>query len=137
MKDGIGIWIDGRRAILVTISGSTHEIVYFGIGETEAHNGTSDSHTQHSYTPRDFQPEDRIERKEHAARKQMFNRVLDTIAGVERLLIMGPGETKLEFVKHIESRHFRNLHVEVETSDKLTDPQLAAKVRQYYAKIQC
>lgn len=133
MKSNAGIWIDRQHAILVSISSVGQEISHFAVGEPEPFPTTTESIAQHHHRPNDFQAEDRTERKEQAARQRMYDAVLSAISGVESLFILGPGEAKQEFAKYIESKRLRNMQVEIETSDKMTEPQLAAKVRQYFA----
>lgn len=53
----------------------------------------------------------------------MYGLILAAIVGVESLIILGPGEAKKEFAKHIESKRLKNILVQVETSDKMTEPQ--------------
>jgi hypothetical protein len=45
---------------------------------------------------------------------------------------MGPGEAKLEFEKRLARENVKIPVVGVETADKMTEPQLAAKVRKYF-----
>ena len=49
-----------------------------------------------------------------------------------RILILGPGEAKGELVKRLEDKGLKERLVGVETVDKLTDPQIAANVRQHF-----
>ena len=49
------------------------------------------------------------------------------------MLILGPGEAKGELGKQIQAKKVRGLAVELETADKMTDRQLAAKVSQHFA----
>ena len=49
------------------------------------------------------------------------------------ILILGPGEAKGEFLKRIKSKKLRGVTVELETADKMTDRQIAAKVGQHFA----
>ena len=133
MKSKAAIWIDRQHAILVAILSVKQEISHFAVGEPEPFPTTTESIAQHHHTPNDFEAEDRTERKEQAARKRMYNAVLSAISGVESLFILGPGEAKKELAKHIESKRLRNMLVEIETSDKLTEPQLVAKVRKHFA----
>ena len=53
---------------------------------------------------------------------------------VDSIQIFGPGEAKGERLKHLKSKNRRKQIVSIETTDKLTDPQIAAKVRQHYPK---
>jgi hypothetical protein len=52
------------------------------------------------------------------------------------MLIFGPGEAKGELKKRLESNNLGGRIVGIETVDKMTDRQIAAKVRQYFLKIQ-
>jgi hypothetical protein len=59
------------------------------------------------------------------------------IAGIreaESILIFGPGEAKGELKEQLEKNHLGGQIVDIETVDKMTNPQIAAKVRQYFAK---
>ena len=50
----------------------------------------------------------------------------------EAILIFGPGEAKGEFRKRLEKERPSQRTVTVETTDKLTEPQIVAKVRGYF-----
>jgi hypothetical protein len=45
--------------------------------------------------------------------------------------IFGPGEAKGELKKRLESKGFKGHILAVETVDKMTDRQIAAKVREH------
>ena len=48
-------------------------------------------------------------------------------------MIFGPGEAKLELEKELnESKELRAKVVSVEAADKMTERQIAAKVRRYF-----
>jgi hypothetical protein len=48
------------------------------------------------------------------------------------ILIFGPGEAKDELQKQLEGQALGERIVGMETADKLTDGQIAAKVRQHF-----
>ena len=50
----------------------------------------------------------------------------------EAILLFGPGEAKGELKKRIERDKLGGRIVGVETVDKMTDRQIAAKVRQHF-----
>lgn len=81
-----------------------------------------------------FVADDRRERRALDDRKKFYEQAIACIRGAESLLILGPGEAKGEFSKHIKAKKLRGIVVELETADKMTDRQLAAKVKQYFAK---
>jgi hypothetical protein len=50
----------------------------------------------------------------------------------EAILIFGPGEAKGELRKRLERNNLGGRIVGMETVDKMTDRQIAAKVRRYF-----
>ena len=49
--------------------------------------------------------------------------------------IVGPGEAKIELRKEIEKRkEFASKKLHVETADKMTEKQIKARVRQFFAR---
>lgn len=53
--------------------------------------------------------------------------------GAESVFIFGPGEAKGELRKHFHKQNLCERIVGFETADKMTDRQVAQKVRNFYA----
>ncbi len=133
MATQVGVWIDHQQAIMVLMTGAGQEIKKIEAGiEPSARPAGVRSKGKHA--PNDFIPEDRQERKLIAERKQFFDEVIAGMRGATDVLILGPGEAKGEFNKHLTSKKLRGVTVELETADKMTDRQLAAKVGQHFTK---
>jgi len=132
MATKAGVWIDHKQAIVVLITDAGHEIKKFKSGMEQPARPAGGSRPPHKYTPNDFIAEDRRERKLVGDRKKVYDEVLARIRGATALLILGPGEAKGEFSKHIMAKKLRGLTVELETTDKMTDRQLAAKVSEHF-----
>jgi len=66
-----------------------------------------------------------------------FEDVIKSLAGAGEILVMGPAQTKLEFVKFLEARHppLAKLIVAVENADHPTDAQVLAHARKHFAAI--
>lgn len=62
-----------------------------------------------------------------------YEEVLSCIRDVEAVLIFGPGEAKGEMKKILEQNNLRERVVTMESADKMTDRQIAAKVHDYFA----
>jgi hypothetical protein len=60
--------------------------------------------------------------------------VITAIRDAESILVFGPGEAKGELKEQLEKNHLDGQIVGIETVDKMTNPQIAAKVRQYFYK---
>ena len=133
MATKAGVWIDHKQAIVVLISDAGSKItnIAFDIGQPvrSPSRGTS----KHSYTKNDFVAEDQQERKVGNDRKDFYDDVIASIRGASSLLILGPGEAKGEFSKRITAKKVRGLKVELETTAKMTDRQIAARVSDYFA----
>ena len=61
-----------------------------------------------------------------------YNAVIACIRDAESILIFGPGEAKGELKKRLERNKLGGRIVGIETIDRMTDRQIAAKVRQYF-----
>jgi hypothetical protein len=60
-----------------------------------------------------------------------YDEVILHLRDAEVILIFGPGEAKGELIKRIERDKLSGRIAGVETADKMTVPQIAAKVRKY------
>jgi stalled ribosome rescue protein Dom34 len=129
-----GVWIDHKQAVVVLMTDAGHEIKKFKSGIDQPVRPGASSRSKHKYTPNDFIAEDRRERKLVGLRKEVYDEVLACIRGADSLLILGPGEAKGEFSKYIKAKKVRGVVVELETTDKMTDRQLAAKVNEHFTK---
>ena len=98
------MWIDHKQAIVVLVTDAGKEIkkIAFDIGQPVRSAGGSRS--KNKYTPNDFVAEDKLERKVENDRKDYYDDVIASIRGADSLLILGPGEAKGEFSKHIKSK---------------------------------
>lgn len=133
MKRNAAVWIDREHAFLVLMSDNGEETTRYTVDKLEPFPLTAETRAQHAYTPKDFLPEGRMERKAEAARHKMYDSVLASMKTIDTLLVIGPGEAKSEFAKYLDGKGFKHLSVSIETADKMTEPQLVAMVRQHFA----
>jgi hypothetical protein len=61
-----------------------------------------------------------------------YDTVIACIRDAESIWIFGPGEAKGELKKRLERNKPSEPIVGIETIDKMTDRQIAAKVRRYF-----
>lgn len=133
MTTKAGVWIDHKQAIIVLVTEAGKEIkkIAFDIGQPIRSTGGSRSKNAHK--PNEFVAEDTQERKVGNDRKSYYDDVIASIRGAEAILILGPGEAKGEFLKRLQSKKLHDVIVELETADKMTDRQIAAKVGLHFA----
>jgi len=135
MATKAGVWIDHKQAIVVLVTDAGMKLKKFESVMEQRARPAGGSRSKNKYTPNDFVAEDRRERKLVGDRKQVYEDVLSCIRGADSLLILGPGEAKGEFSKHVQSKKLRGVTIELETTDKLTDRQLAAKVSGHFTRV--
>ncbi|HEY3413786.1 MAG TPA: hypothetical protein VGM51_12140 [Armatimonadota bacterium] len=124
MEKAVGLWIDHREAVVVTVSGKTDE--------TKLIPSNVEKRVEYSGGAKEVIAEDRLDRKylDHLAK--YYAGVIASIKGAESILIIGPGEAKREFAKQLQSEGLGKRIVGIETADRMTDRQIAAKVRQRF-----
>ena len=128
MKKEVGLWIDHREAVLVTLTDSGEEMtrVYSNIER----NGQSSGN---SWSPGLQKAEDMQDRKNTHGLERYYDTVIEHIRDADAVYIFGPGEAKGELARRLESNNPGQHNVSIETTDKLTDPQIAAQVRLYFS----
>ena len=133
MATKAGVWIDHRQAIVVLITEAGKKINKIKSGIEKPVRSAGRSSSKNKYTPNDFVAEDRLEHKFVNHLKKYYDEVIACIGGAEAILILGPGEAKGEFLKRLQSKKLAGVIVELETVDKMTDRQIAAKVGKHFA----
>ena len=129
MKKKVGLWIDHRKTIIVTLSNEAEEIKRI-TSHLEKDARPSGGWVAHS--GRDYKSEDLQDRRFMGHLDIYYDEVISFIHEAESILLLGPGEAKGELKKRMESKGLQGHIVGVETVDTMTDPQIAAKVRQYF-----
>jgi len=130
MSTNIGVWIDHRKAVIVTISDNGETIKEIP-SNVEKHRGRTGGIPEiGSYESQNVPASDRQQREFTGHLNVFYDEVVASIKDAESILIMGPGEAKGELKKRIEKNNSRVAGVV--TVDKLTAVQIAAKVRAYF-----
>jgi hypothetical protein len=126
MKKEVGLWIDRRRASIVTVKN--------GDMEMRQVNSDIDKHIRFSGGAQDISEEDIVERRLENHLRKYYDEVISNIQDAEAILIFGPGEAKIELKKRIDGKSFIGKKVYIETEDKMTDRQITAKVKRHFNK---
>jgi hypothetical protein len=126
-----GLWIDHKKAVIVTITDKGEEIKQIESNVERQLHRDADSHSQSKRIPAD----DTRERAFAGHLDIYYDEVISYIHDAESILLLGPGEAKGEIKKRMENKKFHGHIADVETADKMTDPQIAVKVRQYFLNL--
>lgn len=124
MKRTVGLWIDHRKTVIVTVADETEEMMEIAsdVGK----------HVRYSGTAQTVSGEDQRDRRYLDHLSKYYDEVISRVRDAESILIFGPGEAKGEFVKRLESEGLGGRIMGVETVDEMTDRQIAARVRQHF-----
>jgi len=132
MKTKVGLWIDHRKAIIVAVTDRGEE-VRLVISKVERQlRRSGDSPLAGAYDQAQVPARDSRQRTLTAHLKIYYDAVIACIREAEAILIFGPGEAKGELKKRLKKSNLSGRIVGMETVDKMTDHQIAAKVRQHF-----
>ncbi len=124
MKKQAGLWIDHRKAVIVLISDEGEEIkkIISGMEKHVRFTGGTGSENGSSEDVRDRQFGNHL--------NNFYDEVIAVLRDADSIQIFGPGEAKGELEKRIEHEGLKAKILEIEAVDKMTDHQIAAKVRE-------
>lgn len=127
MKSKAGLWIDHRKAVIVIVTDEGEETKQITSG--------MEKHVRYSSDPaEDGSAEDVRDRQYDNHLNSYYDEVIKYLREAESIQIFGPGEAKGELETRLENEGLKGRVVEIETVDKMTDRQIAAKVRQHFEK---
>ena len=134
MKTRAGLWIDHRKAIVVALTDKGEEIGLVLSKVERQLQRSGDLAKRRPYNPRQLPAEHTRQRMLQSHLDMYYDAVAATLRGAEAILIFGPGEAKRDLQKRLAKNKLGPRIVAVETADKMTDRQVAAKVRNYFAE---
>ena len=133
MNHKVGIWIDHKKAVIVVASAGhvTAKTLESEVGPHARYSGRVGYPTPDG--PQDGGGEKKYEERYDQHLDRYYDEVISQLGQPEALLIFGPGEAKLQLKERLSrSKALPEPIVEVETTDKLTDPQIVAKVKEHF-----
>jgi len=132
MTKQMGMWIDHRKAVIVTLINGSQNLETIQSNMEKHTRPAGGSRGRLPYGPQDVMKEDGRERKYKLHLKRWYEEVMNKVQDADELLVFGPAEGKKEFCKQIEGTPLANRLLNLETVDRMTDAQIAAKVRDHF-----
>jgi hypothetical protein len=114
MKKQAGLWIDHRKAVIVIVTDEGEE--------TKEITSNMEKHVRFTEDMRDREFGNHL--------NAYYDRVIAVLHDADSIQIFGPGEAKGELRKRLEHKGVKGHVLAIETVDKMTDRQIAAKVRE-------
>jgi len=134
MKKTVGLWIDHRKAIVVAVTDKGEETGLVISKAEKQPRRSGDSPLRGPYDPLRVPAADSRQRRFTGHLNIYYDAVIACIRDAEAILIFGPGDAKDELKKRLKRNNLGGRIAGLETADKMTDRQIAAKVRKYFQK---
>jgi hypothetical protein len=124
MKHNVGVWIDHKTAVIVSTSAGhiTTTTLDSDVDARPRYPGLHAGGGEKEYEPRHNLQLDRY-----------FDAVISRVGLPDAVLILGPGEAKVELKARLGRSQARpRFTVVLDTVDKLTEPQIVATVKKHF-----
>ncbi len=117
MYDQAGIWIDRRKALVVTLTpqGAHTTLILSRVEKHPERGGAS-----------------RLERALTGALNTYYDVVIAAVRGYADVLLFGPGEAKGELHRRLVKMQVGDHVTALEAAEKMTDCEIVAKVREHF-----
>jgi len=130
MDRNVGLWIDHKQAYAIWYSDGKVEVILSRI-EPPAHysGGTQLGGKLNQKGDVELHHNDRF----RLQLNKYYREVISVLKDADSILIMGPGQAKIELEKAIrKNKNMQNRVLRVETADKMTKNQMIAYVKKFY-----
>ena len=132
MRTRAGLWIDHRKAVVVAVTDEGEETALIISKAEKQLRRSGDSPLKGSFESRRVPADDSRQRSLTGHLNLYYDAVIACLGKAESILIFGPGEAKGELKARLDKDGLGGRIAGIETVDKMTDRQIAAKVRQHF-----
>ena len=133
MGTAIGVWIDHRGAVIVSVTGERVEVARVFSG-AKGHGGVlGNPHALAAHNRRDAVDAASLDRERDDKLRRFYRRVIDKLRGAGEILILGPGESGVALARMLKrSKSVAGTLVGIEGSVITDEAQIVAKVRDFF-----
>ena len=137
MNTQAGLWINHYEAIVVVL----REKNVVAVTHLSSHVGKDHCRADGSCPPPHCDPQDVASAQQFENRRlhqlnRFFDDVIDSVCRAQQLFVMGPGEAKGQFVKHLRKINaMKDRNIAVETRDKMTETQITDAVMEFFGLV--
>ena len=129
MKTKAGMWIDHRKAIIVVVADEKEVVIEIRSNVEKQLRLSGGPRFKTEYGAQEAPPDDMQETEFTGHLNIYFDKVISCIRDADSIMIFGPGEAKSELQRRLQRIRLSDRIVAVEKADRMTDRQVAAKVR--------
>ncbi len=119
-KQYAGVWMDNSEAFIISDSGEKSEdFKISGKVSSAAHMGGGSEHAMNNAKTNDT--------------LKFFKSISKQLLDFDEIFVFGPGKAQEQFRNHLKDDfQFNNKPISIDSADQLTDPQLIARVREFF-----
>ena len=118
-KQYAGVWLDNQSAMIISADPQTGEYAIQDKIKANQNQSGGNEHTMNNAKQSDT--------------LKYFKSVSSHLSGYDEILVFGPGKSQEQFQNHLqEDAQFKNKRVTIGSAEHLTDPQMIAKVRDFF-----
>jgi hypothetical protein len=134
VKNNTGIWVDHRKAVIVVLGPDGDRTIVIA-SKVEKHlERSGDAPLKGSYEALQVPADDSRQRALTGELNSYYDSIIAALSDTGSVILFGPGEAKGELYRRL-MKIKPGIHVvATETEDKMTDPQIAAKVRTHFGR---
>jgi len=127
-----GVWIDHRKAVVVELTpdGAKTTLIQSKVEKHLERGG--DSPMKGRAEPLQVPADDSRQRALTAELNVYYDAVIAALRDFARVLLLGPGEAKGELHARFVKMKLGGRIAAIETEDKMTEPEIVAKVREHF-----
>jgi stalled ribosome rescue protein Dom34 len=122
VKKQIGIWMDHSFAFIITLENNkvVENIVELEIPQLETDYDSGNNEKLKNNKSQQFQV-------------NYYKKLIDWIKNYQEVILFGPTDAKKELLNMLKDEHFfKNIHIEIQDSDKMTSMQMHDFVTAYF-----
>jgi len=120
-KQCVGVWLDNQKAIIIANT-SKSENGDYTIHEKIKGSGNHGGGSEHS-----------MNNAKQSGNLKYFKSVSNRLLNYDEILIFGHGKSQEQFQNHLqEDAQFNSKKITIDSAEQLTDPQMIAKVRDFF-----
>ena len=136
MEKRYGLWIDHEKTIIVKLIGKSHQVMHIASNIEGRYRLKGGSRSDVPYGIQRATSESKRDLRYQKHLNIYFQQIIDRLKDAKQIYIFGPGEAKIELKKKIEqdNKALASKLADFETADKLTEPQIIEKVKNYFNK---
>lgn len=123
MEHHVGVWVDHERAVIVQLTDAGYETRSVESGMTDEHRHLASAGA------------DLLKYNYASHLNAFYEKIITALHGSDSVLILGPGEEKVELGVRIPGSTIGERIAGIETTSALTDAQIAARIRSHFGLV--